>query len=63
MTLAPYFALLFAVLPVIRLHVAWQAGRIKADLALSSPASNLLVAGLSTVVIVFMGLYWVAENF
>lgn len=61
-TLAPYVALLLALIPTVRVQVRWHASRLAGSIAFSAPAANVLVAAASTAVAVFMVLYWVAEN-
>jgi hypothetical protein len=60
--LAPYVAFLFAVVPVTRVALGWQAGRLSATVDVRTPALNLAVALLSVALAGFMALYWVAEN-
>ena len=60
--LAPYVALLLAVIPVTRLGLGWRAGRLSATVQVAAPALNLSVALTSFLLVGFMLLYWVAEN-
>jgi hypothetical protein len=60
--LAPYLALLLAVIPVTRLGLGWRDGRLSATVQVAAPALNLGVALTSLLLVGFMLLYWVAEN-
>jgi hypothetical protein len=60
--LAPYVAFVFAVVPVTRVALDWQAGRLSATVNVRTPALNLAVAVVSVALAAFMALYWVAEN-
>lgn len=60
--LAPYVAFVFAVVPVARVAIGWQSGRLTAKVDLQTPVLNLAVAVVSVAVAGFMALYWVAEN-
>jgi hypothetical protein len=60
--LAPYVALLLALVPVTRLELGWRAGRLSATVQVATPALNLAVALTSLLLAGFMLLYWVAEN-
>jgi hypothetical protein len=59
---APYAALLLAVAPVVRVRLAWRQMRVTGSVDLSAPALNVVVAILSAALVIFMALYWVAEN-
>jgi hypothetical protein len=61
-TLAPYVALLLALIPTVRVHARWHGSRLAGSIAFSAPAASIFVAAASTAVAVFMVLYWVAEN-
>jgi hypothetical protein len=61
-TLAPYVALLLALVPTVRIEVRWRESRLTGSIAFSAPAASVLVAAASTAVAVVMILYWVAEN-
>jgi len=60
--LAPYAAFVLAVVPFSRLRLGWRDGRLAASAEASVPLMNLLVGALSAALIVFMGIYWMAEN-
>jgi hypothetical protein len=60
--LAPYVALLLAVVPVTRLGLGWRTGRLSATMEVNAPALNIVVAVASVMLAAFMVLYWVAEN-
>lgn len=60
--LAPYVAFVFAVVPVARVALGWQAGRLSATVEVRTPALNLAVALMSVSLAGFMAFYWVAEN-
>jgi type IV secretory pathway VirB2 component (pilin) len=60
--LAPYVALLLAVVPVTRLGLGWRTGRLSATMEVNAPALNIVVAVASVLLAAFMVLYWVAEN-
>ena len=60
--LAPYVALFLAIVPVTRLGLGWQTGRLSASMEVNAPALNVVVALASVLLAVFMVLYWVAEN-
>jgi hypothetical protein len=60
--LSPYLGLLFVLMPVTRVSLDRQQDGIRIAIRLVSPVANLLAAGLCTAVVVFMALYWVAEN-
>lgn len=62
LVLAPYVAFLLAIVPFTRLRVGWREGRLAASAEAAVPLTNLVVGALSAALIVFMGLYWVAEN-
>jgi hypothetical protein len=62
LTMAPYLALVFAVLPVVRGTVRWESGRLRGRLSLTAPVPNIVVASLSAATAVVMVVYWVAEN-
>ena len=62
LVLAPYVALALAVLPFARLRLGWREGRFAASVEAVVPLTNLVVGAVSATLIVFMGLYWVAEN-
>jgi hypothetical protein len=61
-TLAPYVALLLALVPTVRVDVRWRESRLAGSIAFSAPAASVLLAGASTAVAGVMILYWVAEN-
>ena len=61
-TLAPYVALLLALIPTVRIQVRWRESKLAGSIAFAAPAASVLVAAASTAVAVFMALYWVAEN-
>ncbi len=61
-TMAPYFALLLALVPTTRVDIRWRESRLTGSIAFSAPFASLLVAAASASVAVFMGIYWVAEN-
>jgi len=60
--LAPYLAFGLAILPFARLNLGWRDGRIAASADMAIPLTNLLIGGIAATLIVFMGLYWIAEN-
>lgn len=60
--LAPYVAFVLAVVPFTRLRLGWREGRLAASAEASVPLANLVVGALSAVLIVLMGIYWIAEN-
>ena len=62
LVLAPYVAFALAVLPFTRLRIGWSHGRLAASAEAALPATSLIVAAVSATLVVFMGLYWVAEN-
>jgi hypothetical protein len=62
LVLAPYVAFGLAVLPFTRLRLGWSQGRLAASADAAVPLTSLAVGALSATLIVFMGLYWVAEN-
>jgi hypothetical protein len=62
LVLAPYLAFLLAALPVTRLGVSRGEGRLGVTIAVSSPLANLAVVLGSATLIVFMAVYWIAEN-
>lgn len=61
-TLAPYVALLLAVIPTVRLDARWRNSRLSGSIAFSAPAASILVAAASATVAAVMIVYWVAEN-
>ena len=61
-TLAPYLALLFAIVPTMRVDVRWRESRLAGSIAFSAPPASILLAAASAVVAVVMGVYWVVEN-
>jgi hypothetical protein len=62
LTLAPYFALVLAVVPVVRPHIRWTKGQVAGDVELSVPVANAAAAILSLTCIAVMAVYWLAEN-
>jgi hypothetical protein len=62
LVLAPYVAFALAVLPFARLRFGWREGRLAASVETAVPLTSLMVGAVSATLIVFMGLYWVAEN-
>lgn len=60
--LAPYIAFALAILPFARLRLEWRDARLAASAQAAVPLACLLVGAVSALLIVFMGLYWVAEN-
>jgi hypothetical protein len=62
LVLAPYVAFSLAVLPFTRLRLGLKEGRLAASAEAAVPLTSLAVGALSATLIVFMGLYWVAEN-
>ena len=60
--LAPYAAFALAILPFARLRLGWREGRLTASAEAAVPLTSLAVGAVSAVLIVYMGLYWVAEN-
>ena len=60
--LAPYAALLLAVAPVVRARLSWDRMRVTGGVELAAPALNVVVAILSSALVLFMGVYWVAEK-
>lgn len=60
--LAPYVAFVLAVVPFTRLRLDMRDGRLAASAEASVPVANVLIGAVSAALIVFMGLYWVAEN-
>lgn len=62
LVLAPYVAFALAVLPFARLRLGWREGRLAASVNAAVPLTSLVVGAVSATLIVFMGLYWVAEN-
>jgi hypothetical protein len=61
-TLAPYVAFLLAVVPVTRIGLRWDAGRLRGTLSVAAPAVNVGIATVSVALAAFMAVYWVAEN-
>jgi hypothetical protein len=62
LALAPYLALLLAVVPVVRAHLGWTEGHLAGNVELSVPVANAVAAVLSLALIVVMAIYWFAEN-
>jgi hypothetical protein len=62
LVLAPYAAFTLAILPFVRLRLGWREGRLAASAEATLPLTSLAVGALSATLVVFMGLYWVAEN-
>lgn len=62
LVLAPYVAFALAVLPFARLRLRWREGRLAASAEAALPLTSLVIGAVSATLIVFMGLYWVAEN-
>jgi hypothetical protein len=62
LALAPYVALLLAVVPVVRAHLGWTEGHLAGHVELSVPVANAVAAVLSLALIFVMALYWLAEN-
>jgi hypothetical protein len=62
LVLAPYVAFSLAILPFTRLRLGWREGRLAASAEAAVPVTSLAVGAISAALIVFMGLYWVAEN-
>ena len=60
--LAPYVAFALAILPFTRLSLGWRDGRLTASGEAAVPATSLVVGAVRALLIVFMGIYWVAEN-
>ncbi|HEY7464294.1 MAG TPA: hypothetical protein VH987_07640 [Candidatus Limnocylindria bacterium] len=60
--LAPYLAILLALVPVVRSVPRWQHGRLEGTITVVAPAFNLALAAVSAAIAVFMAFYWVAEN-
>jgi hypothetical protein len=60
--LAPYVAFALAILPFTRLSLGWRDGRLTASGEAAVPATSVAVGAVSALLIVFMGLYWMAEN-
>ena len=60
--LAPYVAFVLAVVPFTRLRLGWRDGRLAASAEASVPVTNVVIGVLSAALIVFMGIYWIAEN-
>jgi hypothetical protein len=61
-TIAPYIALLLAVVPTVRVDAGWRRSMLAGSIGFSAPAASILVAAASATVAVVMILYWVAEN-
>jgi hypothetical protein len=61
-TLAPYVALLIALVPAVRLDLHWTDGRIAGRIDLALPIVNAIVAVASCALIATMAIYWLAEN-
>ena len=62
LVLAPYVAFALAILPFARVRVGWREGRLAASADAAVPLTSLAVGAISATLIIFMGLYWVAEN-
>ncbi|MDH4334024.1 MAG: hypothetical protein OEW24_02010 [Chloroflexota bacterium] len=62
LTLAPYLALVLALLPVVRGVPRWEHGRLVGTFSLAAPVVNIVIATLSAAVALFMAVYWVTEN-
>jgi hypothetical protein len=62
LVLAPYAAFALAILPFARVRLGWREGRLAASADAAVPLTSLAVGAMSATLIVFMGLYWVAEN-
>lgn len=62
LVLAPYVAFILAVMPFARLRLGWREGGLAASAEAAVPLTNLVVGAVSATLIVFMGLYWMAEN-
>jgi hypothetical protein len=62
LVLAPYVAFVLAVVPFTRLRFGFHDRRLAASAEASVPLTNLLVGALGAALIVFMGIYWMAEN-
>ena len=62
LVLAPYVALVLAIKPFARMRLGWREGRLAASLEAAVPPTSLAVGAMSATLIVFMGLYWMAEN-
>ncbi len=60
--LAPYAALLLAVVPVSRISIGRQDGRWVGQLRVATPLLNVLVAALSSALILVMAAYYLVEN-
>lgn len=60
--LSPYLGLLFALMPVTRVSLDRQQDGVRIAIRLVAPVANLLAAAMCAAVVVFMALYWVAEN-
>jgi hypothetical protein len=62
LVMAPYLAFALAILPFARLRLESRDARLAASAQAAVPLACLLVGAVSAVLIVFMGLYWMAEN-
>jgi len=62
LVLAPYVAFSLAIRPFTRVRLGWREGRLAASAEAAVPVTSLAVGAISAALIVFMGLYWVAEN-
>lgn len=62
LTLAPYVALVLALLPAVRSAPRLDHGRLVGTFSLEAPVVNIVIATLSAAIAVFMAVYWVTEN-
>ncbi len=62
LTLAPYFALVLALLPTVRSVPRLSHGRLVGTFSLEAAVGIIVVATLSAAIAVFMALYWITEN-
>ena len=62
LVLGPYMAFALAILPFARLRLGRREGRLAASAEVAVPLTSLVVGAVSATLIIFMGLYWVAEN-
>jgi hypothetical protein len=59
---APYVAFALAILPFTSIRVGRRHGAVTGAVEATVPVASLLVGLLSATLILFMGLYWMAEN-
>jgi len=62
LVLAPYVAFGLALVPFTRVRLGWTEGRLAASATAVVPLTNLVVGVMSATLILFMGVYWIAEN-